>query len=140
MRYLIIGNADSMHIYNFVKTVLLPENYEVHILTLSTKPINEKFRTFYRENGVFIYSVAEKKYRGVGKKDPFHRALDFFRKLRLMREVPAMDICHMHSVYKTACIMVLRNRKKFKKLIFSYWGSDVNVRTPYIIKICKKFI
>lgn len=135
MKYLVIGDAGSMHIFNFVKTVLLPRGYEVHLLTLSAEPVRENFRAFYKENGVFVHAIAEKGYCDLDKKDRLHRTLNVFRKLRLMRDVPKVDICHVHSVYKTACLMVLRNKRKFKKLILSYWGGDIEDKTPSVVKI-----
>ena len=138
MKYLVVGDANSMHIYNFAKTVLLPLKYEVHLLTLSVEPIRETYRKFYRENGVIVHSVAEKQYRDWGKKDRLHRVLHLLRKLKLMRDVPKVDICHVHSVYKTALMLVLCNRKKFDKLILSYWGGDIEDRTPSVIKLRKK--
>ena len=138
MKYLVIGDAGSMHIFNFVKTVLMPRGYEVHLLTLSAEPVRENFRKFYKENGITVHAIAEKGYRGINKKDRFHRTLNILRKLRLMHDVPKVDICHVHSVYKTACLMVLRNRKKFDKLILSYWGGDIEDREKAVIAIRKK--
>ena len=135
MKYLVIGDASSMHIFNFVKTVLLPRSYEVHLLTLSVEPVREEFRAFYKENNVFVHSIAENGYRDLDKRDILHRTLNFSRKLRLMRNVPMVDICHVHSVYKTACLIVLRSRRKFKKLILSYWGGDIEDRTSSVIRI-----
>ena len=34
--------------------------------------------------------------------------------------------------------MVLRNRRRFKKLILSYWGGDIEDRTPSVVAIRKK--
>lgn len=138
MRYLVIGDAGSMHIFNFVKTVLLPKGYEVHLLTLSSEPVRENFREFYRENGVNVHAVAEKNYRNLDKKDKFHRTLNIFRKLNLMNDVPKVDICHVHSVYKTACLMVLLHKKKYKKLILSYWGGDIEDKTSSVVKMRAK--
>ena len=45
-RYLVIGDANSMHIYNYVKNVLLPYNYEIHLLTLSVLPIRKMIFLF----------------------------------------------------------------------------------------------
>ena len=139
MRYLVIGYAGSMHIFNFVKTVLLPQNYEVHLLTLSTDPVRENYRAFYKENGVTVHSIAEKGYKSLNKKDKLHRLLHLFRKLHLMNDVPKVDICHLQSVYKTSCMMVLKNKKKFKKLILSYWGGDIEDTSPSVIKIREKW-
>ena len=138
LSYLVIGDANSMHIYNFAKNFLLPQGYEVHLLTLSTKPIRDSYMNFYKENGVFVHSIANKKYRGLDKKNRFWRLVNLFRKMRLMREVPKVDVCHLQSVYKTSVAMVLRNPKKYDKLIFSYWGGDLLVRSPRVLKMIRK--
>lgn len=138
MKYLVVGDAASMHIYNFVKTVLLPRGYEVHLLTLSTERIKEKYREFYLEKGVFLHSLAEKNYKNLGKKDKLHRILNLIRKFFLWVEIPKIDICHIHSVYKTSVMMSLVNRFKYKKLIASYWGGDIEDRTGNIVRVREK--
>lgn len=135
MKYLVIGDAGSMHIYNFVRSVLLPRGYEVHLLTLSVDPVRESYRLFYRENGVFVHAISEKEYRGLEKKDRIHRLLNMLRKLLLLRDVPKVDICHLHSVYKTACLMSLINRRRYQKLILSYWGGDIEDKTTSVVKL-----
>ncbi len=72
-----------------------------------------------------VHAIANKGYKELEKKDRFSRLKQLLWKLKLMKDVPQVDVCHVHSVYKTALVMVLQNRKKFKKLILSYWGSDI---------------
>ncbi len=67
MKYLVIGDANSMHIYNFVNTVLLPRGYEIHLLTLSSRPLRESYQQFYDEKGVKVHSIANKGYKGLGQ-------------------------------------------------------------------------
>ncbi len=138
MKYLVIGDANSMHIYNFVNTVLLPRGYEIHLLTLSSSPLRESYQQFYDEKGVKVHAIANKGYKGLEKKDQFSRMKQFLWKLKLLKDVPQVDVCHVHSVYKTALVMVLQNRKKFKKLILSYWGGDIEDRTPAVVKLREK--
>lgn len=138
MKYLVIGDANSMHIYNFTKNILIPRGYEVHLLTLSTKPVRESYKEFYKQNGVILHSVAEKNYKCLNRTDRLFRVINLYRKLRLMREVPKVDICHLHSVYKTAVMMVLQNKRKFKKLLLSYWGGDLEVCSEKILKFISK--
>lgn len=137
MKYLIIGDAGSMHIYNFVRTVLLPKKYEVHILTLSVLPVRDLYRTFYKENGVEIYSVFEQGYANIKNTDRWHRILNLYRKVRLMKKVPNVDICHVQSVYKTSMWLVKLFRKKYRHLILSYWGGDIEDRTPSVVALRK---
>lgn len=138
MRYLVIGDANSMHIFNFVKTVLLPKNFEIHLLTLSARKIKDEYLSFYLKNKIFVHSIAEKKYKNLEKKDIFHRFLNITRKFRLIRDIPKIDICHVQSVYKTALLMILKNKKKFKNVILSYWGGDIEDRSKYVVNLRKK--
>lgn len=138
MKYLVIGDSNSMHFFNFVKTFLLPSGYDVYLLTLSTQPIRNEYREFYRQSNVKVYSIAEKNYKNLNKTDRISRVINLWRKFRLMKSVPYVDICHVHSVYKTAMALVLKNRKKFDKLILSYWGGDVEDRSPETIKLREK--
>ncbi len=135
MKYLVIGDSNSMHIFNFVKTFLMPRGYEIHLLTLSTQRVREEYRQFYKDNNITLHSVAEKGYKGLDKTNRVYRLLNLWRKMRLMKAVPYMDVCHIQSVYKTSIGMVLRNKKKFKKLILSYWGGDVEDKNPEVLKL-----
>lgn len=138
MNYLVIGDANSMHIFNFVKTILLPQNYKVHLVTLSTRPIRLEYMDFYHANSVTVHSVAEKGYQDLNKTDRLHRIKHLLRKFRLMNEVPYVDICHIHSVYKTSLLMLLLNKKKFGRIILSYWGGDIEDKTNSVIKLRAK--
>ena len=55
MKYLIIGDANSMHIFNYVKTVLEGYPFEIHLLTLSTERVKESYRRYYREHLSLIH-------------------------------------------------------------------------------------
>ncbi len=138
MKYLVIGDSNSMHIMNFVKTFLMPRGYEIHLLTLSTQRVRESYRQFYKENNITLHSVAEKGYKGLNNKNVLFRLLNLWRKMRLMKDVPNVDVCHIHSVYKTSVAMVLRNKKKFKKLILSYWGGDIEDKNPEVLSLREK--
>lgn len=137
MKYLVIGDANSMHIYNYVKSVLLPRKYEIYLLTLSIRPINAMYMEDYLNNGIRVLSIAEK-YHGSGKNGSIHRLIFLVQKVLLMRDVPRVDICHVHSVYKTSINIVRLFRRKYKHLILSYWGGDIENKSKYVINIRKK--
>ena len=138
MKYLVIGDANSMHIYNFTKNFLIPKGYEIHLLTLATQPVREEYRRFYKKNKIILHSVAEKNYKGLDKTDRLHRMINLIRKLKLMKDVPKVDICHLQSVYKTSVMMILHNKRKYKKLVLSYWGGDLEVCSKKILKFMEK--
>ena len=124
MKYLVIGDASSMHIYNFIKTVLLPKYSEIYLLTLSTEPVRTEYREFYLDRGVHLLSLIEQ-YGQVSNKTILDRMMNFWRKLLLLKHIKSIDICHLQSVYKTSCMIYLCYKKRIKKLIMSYWGGDI---------------
>ena len=138
LKYLIIGDAGSMHIYNYIKNVLLPSNFDVYLMTLSIRPVRVEYAEFYKANNVKVFSVADKGYKDLEKTDKFHRFKNLLRKIRLAKSIPECDICHIHSVYKTSLHLYLQNRKKFKKLILSYWGGDIEDTKKSVIRLREK--
>ncbi len=140
LKYLIIGDANSMHIYNFVKNVLNDGKYEVSVMTLSTKRVRGEYRTFYKENNVSLYSIAEKYGKGndLANRTIVQRLKNFIRKYRLAKSLPKFDICNIQSVYKTSLLFYLRNKRKFKHLIASYWGGDIEDTSSIVLKLRKK--
>lgn len=137
MKYLVVGDANSMHIYNYVKNVLSLKNIDIFLFTLSIEPINEKYREFYRKNNVVLYSVAEH-YKYIDNKNCYARIINLLRKFFLFKKIPNMDICHIQSVYKTSLLLYLNNKRKFKKLILSYWGGDIEDENKKVIRIREK--
>jgi len=140
LKFLIIGDANSMHIYNFVKNVLNDGKFEVSLMTLSTKRVREEYRAFYKENNVSLYSIAEKYGKGndLANRTIVQRLKNFIRKYRLAKSLPKFDICNIQSVYKTSLLFYLRNKRKFKHLIASYWGGDIEDTSPIVLKLRKK--
>ena len=137
-KYLIIGDANSMHVYNFVKTVLLPLDYEIHLMTLSCERVKESYREFYKINNIILHSIAEKVGENVPNKTKKQRFINFIKKWKMAKKLPNTDICHIHSVYKTSMYLYWFNRKKFKKMIASYWGSDILDVSKSTLKIREK--
>lgn len=139
-RYLIIGDANSMHIYNFVKNVLNDGKFEVSVMTLSAQRVREEYRDFYQKNNITLYSIAEKYGKGANlhNKTILERFKNFIRKFKLARSLPKFDICNIQSVYKTSLLFYLLNKHKFKHLIASYWGGDIEDTSSLVLKLRKK--
>ena len=139
-RFLIIGDANSMHIYNFVKNILNDEKFEISVMTLSSQRVREEYRNFYKKNKVTLYSIAEKygKGKNLRNKTILDRLKNFIRKYKLAKSLPEFDICNIQSVYKTSLLFYLQNKRKFKHLIASYWGGDIEDTSSLVLKLRKK--
>lgn len=138
LKYLIVGDANSMHIFNYVKNILDRNKFEVSLLTLSTERVRKEYREYYQENNIILYSIAEKFGGDLPNKTKKQRLFNFIKKYLLAKKLPKFDICHFHSVYKTSILFYLLNKKKFKYLIASYWGGDIEDVTPFVVKLRKK--
>ena len=51
-KYLIISDAASAHVYNFIKHSLLDRGFEIYILRHSIQDIPEQYLNFYNENNI----------------------------------------------------------------------------------------
>lgn len=138
LRYLIIGDANSMHIFNYVKNILPQGKFEVSLLTLSTNRVRKEYREYYKDNNVTLYSIAENFGGDIPNKTLKQRLLNFIKKYRLAKSLPKFDICHIHSVYKTSLLFYQWNRKKIKYFIASYWGGDIEDKSKLLIKLRRK--
>lgn len=137
MKYLVIGDANSMHIYNYVKNVLLKFDFEIHLMTLSTECVRQEYQNFYKVNNVILHSLAQKKIPSLRNKSIKDRLLNFYLKYKLLDEVGKIDICHIQSVYKTSIFFYLLKRKNFNHFIASYWGGDIENLNSLVVKIRK---
>lgn len=138
LSYLIIGDANSMHIFNYVKSILPQGEFKVSLLTLSPKRVREEYRIYYQENGIMLYSIAENFGGDVPNQTKKQRIFNFIKKYRLAKSLPGFDICHIHSVYKTSLLFYKWNRKKFKHLIASYWGGDIENNDRLLVFLREK--
>lgn len=123
MKYLIISDAASMHIYNFVRFFLVGsgQDNEIYILRHSVCPIPEQYEKFYKEHNITVFSPA-REHDGKGR---FATVKRFLRKVRFLRKLGKVDVCHIHYAHKSSCLLYRMFKKNFKKLIVSFWGTDI---------------
>lgn len=121
MIYLIIGDAASMHIYNFIKIVLIDEKYDIYVLRHSTRTIPDEFEKFYRENHITVLSPDNR----CEKTDLISKIKRFVEKVNLLRKIGKIDVCDIQYLHKSSCLLYLMNRRKIKKLMLTFWGSDL---------------
>ena len=124
MKILLIGNANSFWIKEYVQYVLLNEENDIFI---ASKPvINKEFRYFYINSGIQILNT---------DKGTFF--IDFIPKLRTLVNMKKkvkkeykkgeFDFIHIHSVPSNFMIKFLYKKiiKYGKNLICTFWGSDL---------------
>ena len=82
MKYLIISDAASMHVYNFIRFFLADKGYDITVVRHSVRNIPEQFQQFYDENNIKIFTPP----REVDKKGPLITVKRFLKKLVFLRE------------------------------------------------------
>lgn len=139
MKYLIISDASSMHVYNFIRYSLLGRGFEVSILSHSPKSIPELYKSFYDEERITVYSLQDLECK-------MDRSLSSrWEKLRykfdVIRDLGEVDVCHIHYLHIQSCLLYLLMKKHFKHLILTYWGSDIiklDKKTKFFQRLCMK--
>ena len=121
MKYLIISDAASMHIYNFVRFFLADGGNEIYILRHSLMKIPEQYQKFYDENNVTVFTADTPE----GSSNKLSTVKRFFRKCRFLIKLGKVDVCHIHYLHMQSILLYKLFRRNFKKLILTYWGTDV---------------
>ena len=124
MKILLIGNANSFWIKEYVQYVLLNEENDIFIVS---KPVtNKEFKYFYSNSSVQILNTDKGTF-----------LIDFIPKIRTLVNMRKkvkkefkrgmFDVIHIHSVPSNFMIKFLTKKiiKYGKNLICTYWGSDL---------------
>lgn len=121
MKYLIISDAASMHIYNFIKNSMLGRGYDIYVLRHSVMEIPDEYKKFYAENNIKIFSPGSP----VDRHTPWQTAIRFLRKCLFLYNLGHVDVCHIHYASYASCILYKLFRHNFSKMILSFWGTDI---------------
>ncbi|MCR5340561.1 MAG: hypothetical protein K6E60_04365 [Saccharofermentans sp.] len=108
MKVLIIGNANSIWVKNVIEKTYLPFGDKVSVLSSS----NDVFSEYYKEHKVKILEWR--------KRDSLKNFLHDYRCL-----AKCYDIVQVHFVRGDSSSMGRINRLFSKRLILSFWGSDL---------------
>lgn len=121
MKYLIISDAASMHVYNFIRFFLADSGYDITVLRHSVQKIPEQYQQFYDEHNIKIFTPS----KPIDRKGPVITVKRFFRKLAFLKKYGKADVCHIHYAHSVSCLLYLLFRRNFKHLIVTFWGTDI---------------
>lgn len=120
-KILIIGNADSIWVKNYIEHVLMPDDYEIYLTTTS---LTTRFDIFYQQRHVFLV--------------PLHRRGSFFDKIpkltgianilsrvKSLKKYGSFDVIHIHYVTRAALLLAKMLKQSNTRIVVSYWGSDL---------------
>jgi hypothetical protein len=121
MKLLLVSNANSVHVYNYINHVLLPMACDITIYSIHPNSVYEQF---YKEHNITVIESAN--IKGFWARVPKFRGIAQI--VNMVREVSRLgnfDFCHVHSYTYTMMLAACTNKRHFGKIILSYWGSEI---------------
>lgn len=131
-KILILGAYDSTYIQHYINDVLLPLGFDVYILIPSPDIKNPLPESDYLHK-VEVFPIDSK----IILLKKILRRLTIFRKIIKLRKYGPYDFIHIQ--YVDVLYLRIASLLKRKKLVVSYWGSDILRNSKRNLKIIKKF-
>jgi len=125
MKFLIIGDTASMHIYNYVKHVLAGTQFEVTLFSTSNRSICDEYKAYYKENNVEMFDIYSNNNQFMNSGNAINRLRKFINKYKMLKSLGRFDIAQLQFVNISGSIYLYLLRKQFTKIILTFWGSDI---------------
>lgn len=117
MKIVFVGNADSFWLKEFIEQVLGETDNEIFIISNG----NKNFRKLYKEKGIEVLTYQ--------KGNLPMNILEIFRwrkdEKKFLNQIGACDILHVQFVDMEMLIKTSQLIRKSKKIIYTFWGSDL---------------
>lgn len=120
MRDVIVGNASTIWIREYIRNIHLPLGNEVTVVTLDDVPADVAAE--YRERGVRVVEI--KGSGRVGKLIKMAGLMRFFKNSRNMKNVDCIEIHYPPHSAQSGVLAKLIGGLEAKKII-TFWGSDI---------------
>ena len=138
MKVLIIGDASSIFVKQYIEYVLLDGTNQV--VLLQENPLFEGYREFYESNNVQIEPLWNKKNSFI-KKVPIIRSI-LGAKLwcsYIKKKYKHFELIHVHGVNRSRGNIGKYLRNICDKLIVSVWGDEIFRNSPETMKKHKEY-
>jgi hypothetical protein len=118
MRALLVGDASSIHVYNFIKYTLMEMDIDEIVIFNFRGKIEkgaDEFQNYYTDHGIKV----------IPEKEEFGNNLDnIIYSYSIIRELGRFDVCHINFLDYYAVAMGKLLRHQCGIVIANYWGSD----------------
>ena len=124
MKYLVIGDAGSIFIKQYIEYVLLDPSNEIVLLREGL--LNPNYEEFYQKNGVKVESLWQKKWRFLQNIPRIRSMVGVPLWCRyIKRKYGEFDCIHIHGVSRSRGDMALQLRKICKRMVVTVWGDEL---------------
>ena len=116
MKVLLVGDADSNYLKSTIERTLLSFGDKASILS----PRNNTFKDYYIEHGIKVYLQKKKLWK-------FGTILSGLMNINVLKN--RFDLVCFHFITNISLCMIPVARLFSKRIIVSYWGSDILKKT-----------
>ena len=122
-KILILGENNSIWTKRCIEHSDIIGNNEIFFLGFD----NEKYDSWLMEQGIKLTVVNRNRYfKNIPKVRGVLKIRDYFRAVKgLLKQVDKFDVVHMSFVTREKMYLVKYLRKKSKKIVITFWGSDL---------------
>lgn len=120
MKILVVGDFSSIHVYNFIRNVIKHVDCECVGYHIIPDAIMPEYQCYYSANNINVTKGVDPSiYSEKG-------AITFVKQsISLLSSLGEFDVLHVHAVRPFITLPIYLVRKRFKKIILTYWGSDL---------------
>ena len=120
-KILIIGNADSIWVKNYIEHILMSDDYEVYLTTTSLKT---RFDIFYQQRHVFLVPL-QRRASLLDKIPKLNGIANILTRVKSLKKYGFFDVIHVHYVTRAALLLAKLLKQSNTRIVVSYWGSDL---------------
>lgn len=126
MNIFLIGDFNSIYMYEYVKSVLLDENMDYNYFCFHDSPtqINENYRRVYESNNIVLFNI-QTKWKIVYRFDKFLKLYRKYKFRKILSSLKVINNLHLHFVKLEYFEIIQKYRKNIDNLILTFWGSDL---------------
>ena len=138
MRYLIVGDAGSIFIKQYIEYVLIGEEREIILLQEGYASLD--YLEFYKKNNIRIEPLATKKTKWI-MKIPIIRSILGVRIWckEMRKKYGNFDFLHVHGLNRGRGNIAKYLRKVTDKVAISVWGDELFRKTEKVLKSYRKY-
>lgn len=120
MRILLITDFSSIHVFNYISNVISKLKCECVGYHIVKDRIPITFLDYYKNNNIkVVQGVDPEIYTSLG-------AITFTkRSIRMLKQLGSFDVMHLHAVRLFVCPAIYIVRKRYSRIVITYWGSDL---------------
>lgn len=124
MKILLICNAESVYVYNYIKNVLIPMGCDITVLATAESTM---YKNFYCSKNIKIKEVKPiNKY--IAKLPKVRVIMQIVQDMKDIKSLGEFDYCHIHMYSFLFLLAACLTRKNTGKIVVSFWGSDLFTR------------